>query len=50
MKVGDIERDLGEGSLIQSTTTGIITTHDELVGLVYIVGLKIKHIQGKVCY
>ena len=43
-KVGELERNLGEGCLARSKTTGLIITWKNLVGLVYIIGSKLKHI------
>ena len=43
MKVGKIERKLGEVILTQSSTTVLIPAWDHLVGLVYMVGIKLKH-------
>ena len=42
---GELERKLGEVSLTQSRATGLIKKWDWLVGLVYVVGLKIRYRQ-----
>ena len=50
MKVGNFEMKSGESSLTQSIKKALITTRDHLVGILYKVGIKLKHIQEIVSY